>query len=174
MLDVGLNITLQVGDTITRPASFSDPDDTAWSATIDYGDGPTEPLALDGKNFVLTHTYTSPGQFTVVAIVRDSQYGTGYGAFGVTVQGTHAPKQSKPEPPSIYPVVESVFRLLPVVQSIANGTDLSPPARERGLKQAIVGNGDRSVPAASLVVPGVAAGPVFHRMHRLRGHHGHR
>jgi hypothetical protein len=59
--------------TLSRSGSFSDPGADSWSATVDYGDGSgTQPLSLNAdKTFLLNHTYTAVGIFTVTVTVSD-------------------------------------------------------------------------------------------------------
>ena len=57
-----------------REGSFIDPDDLAWSATVDFGDGtPVQPLSLDGQSFRLRHTYARTGSFAATVSVADSR-----------------------------------------------------------------------------------------------------
>ena len=66
--------TLFTGETYTASGSFTDPGADTWSATVDYGDGTSGPLALTGKSFELSHQYTKPGTFSVVVIVSDGKW----------------------------------------------------------------------------------------------------
>ncbi|GAC1336983.1 MAG: hypothetical protein NVSMB29_00620 [Candidatus Dormibacteria bacterium] len=63
------------------PGSFTDPDSSSWSATVDYGDNSgLQPLTLSGMTFVLQHTYSAQeGTSQLITVrVRDNQ-----GAVGV-------------------------------------------------------------------------------------------
>lgn len=62
------------GETYSVSGSFTDPGADSWTATVDYGDGTSGPLALSGKSFALSHTYTRAGSFTVVVIVSDGKW----------------------------------------------------------------------------------------------------
>ncbi len=63
--------TLILGDSYTASGSFTDPGADSWSATVNYGDGSSGPLTLNGKAFSLSHTYASLGTFTVTVTVSD-------------------------------------------------------------------------------------------------------
>ena len=80
------NATINEGDTYTTNGSFTDPDSTSWTATVDYGDGSgAQPLTLSGMNFSLSHVYNTLGAYTVTATVTDNQGATGTGTATVTV-----------------------------------------------------------------------------------------
>lgn len=63
--------TLLPGETYSASGSFTDPGADAWTATVDYGDGVEQPLALSGQSFALSRQYDSPGTFTVTVRVAD-------------------------------------------------------------------------------------------------------
>jgi hypothetical protein len=74
------------GSTMDSSGSFTDPDSTSWTATVDYGDGTgPQPLALAGKTYSLSHTYADNGAYTVTVLVKDDAGATGTGSFDVTV-----------------------------------------------------------------------------------------
>lgn len=78
--------SIGVGDTYTENGSFNDPDSTSWTATVDYGNGSgTQPLALSGTNFTLSHVYTAAGIYTVTVIVTDNQGASGQASTNVNV-----------------------------------------------------------------------------------------
>jgi hypothetical protein len=80
------NATVNQGDTYTANGSFTDPDSTSWTATVDYGDGlGTQPLPLTGKTFNLSHPYSKAGNYTVTVKVTDNQGATGTATSTVTV-----------------------------------------------------------------------------------------
>ena len=62
-----------VGETYTATGTFTDPGADTWTATVDYGDGAAEPLALDagGRTFTLSHVYATPGRYSVVVDISD-------------------------------------------------------------------------------------------------------
>ena len=68
--------------------TFTDPGADDWSGTVNFGDGPNEPLSINqiGKSFDLGHTYTADGLFTVTVTVVDDDSGTWVDAFTVEVQ----------------------------------------------------------------------------------------
>jgi hypothetical protein len=77
--------TLLPGETYSASGSFSDPGQDPWSATANYGDnGSVESLLLNGKTFVLSHTYMGAGLFTVTVRVSDDD-ATGTRTQSVTV-----------------------------------------------------------------------------------------
>jgi DNA/RNA endonuclease G (NUC1) len=66
------------GETYGGEGRFMDPGADTWTATVDYGDGSgVQPLALSGKEFTLSHTYTKAGEFTVTVKVTDKDEDTG-------------------------------------------------------------------------------------------------
>lgn len=82
------NTTLNEGNTYSANGSFTDTTDgaTDWTATVGYGDGSgTQPLALTGMTFALSHVYTTSGVYTVEAMVTDNLGVTGSAMATVTV-----------------------------------------------------------------------------------------
>jgi len=78
--------TINEGNTYSTSGSFTDPDSTSWTATVDYGDSSgTQPLVLSGMNFSLSHVYKDNGIYTVTVSVTDNQGATGTGTATVTV-----------------------------------------------------------------------------------------
>jgi hypothetical protein len=62
------------GETYTASGSFTDPGADTWTATADYGDGAgSATLGLAGMSFGLSHTYATPGTFTVTVTVADGE-----------------------------------------------------------------------------------------------------
>ena len=56
----------------TASGSFTDPGADSWTATVDYGDGSgVQPLDLTDKSFTLSHTYETPGSYTVTVRISD-------------------------------------------------------------------------------------------------------
>ncbi len=81
------NSTINVGSIFTGIGSFVDNESASWSATINYGDGGgTQPLSLSGKNFSMSHTYSTVGSFTVTVSVKDDRNLIGNKTYTVTVQ----------------------------------------------------------------------------------------
>lgn len=77
---------IYVGDTYIATGSFSDPDSTSWTATVDYGDGSgTQPLTFSGVNFSLSHVYKDNGIYTVTVSVTDNQGAIGAETATITV-----------------------------------------------------------------------------------------
>jgi hypothetical protein len=74
------------GNTFSSTGSFTDPDSTTWTATVDYGDqSGAQTLPLSGMNFSLSHQYIDEGTYTVTVKVTDNQGATGTGTATVTV-----------------------------------------------------------------------------------------
>jgi PKD repeat protein len=70
--------TLLQGESYAAAGSFADADPDQWTATVDYGEGAgSQPLALNGKSFALSHGYTTAGTHTVTVTVRDDDGGAG-------------------------------------------------------------------------------------------------
>ncbi len=87
VVTLGSDANLDEGQRLTRLASFSDQDaSTAWSATVDYGDGSgSASLALAAdKTFTLDHLF-KPGSYVVTVVVTDDASASGSGSFRVTV-----------------------------------------------------------------------------------------
>jgi len=63
--------TIMLGDNYSASGSFTDPGADSWSASVNYGDGSSGPLTLNGKAFSLAHTYASVGTYTVTVTVSD-------------------------------------------------------------------------------------------------------
>ncbi len=69
-----------VGQVITASASFSDPDaGQDFAATWDWGDGTTSAGTVNGKSATGSHTYASPGIYTLKLTVTDNAGGVGTG-----------------------------------------------------------------------------------------------
>ncbi len=66
------------GTTYTATGSFTDPDSSSWTATVDYGDGSgQQPLTLNADNtFDLSHQYNATGTYTLTVSVTDNQGAT--------------------------------------------------------------------------------------------------
>jgi len=66
------------GSAFSSTGSFVDPGADTWTATVNYGDGSgTQPLALNGKAFELSHVYADNGSYTVTITVTDDNGGVG-------------------------------------------------------------------------------------------------
>lgn len=78
--------TVNGGATYTANGSFTDPDSSSWTATVDYGDGSgMQPLPLAGMTFSLSHVYTTVGTYTVTVAVTGNQGAIGTRTASVTV-----------------------------------------------------------------------------------------
>lgn len=80
------NVTINEGVFYTAVGSFTDPDSSAWTATVDYDEGlGPETLPLNGNNFVLNNQYETPGPYTIRVVVTDEHLNTGTILVNVTV-----------------------------------------------------------------------------------------
>ena len=91
VVTLGATITsLIAGDTLKLTGSFTDPDSTRWSATVDYGDGSsTEVLTLsDQQSFTLDHRYpkASPAGLPYTILVRVTDNSGLLGTTSLTLQ----------------------------------------------------------------------------------------
>jgi RHS repeat-associated protein len=78
---------LDAGVALTLSGSFSDPDaGDSWTAVASYGDGSSGSIALaPDKTFIVTHTYSGPGTFSLVVTVTDHAGASGSATTTVTV-----------------------------------------------------------------------------------------
>ena len=70
-----------LNDEIGLSGSFTDPDGGTHAIKWDFGDG-----NLDNGEFVTTHTYTEPGEYTVTLTVTDDDNGMGSASIVVVVK----------------------------------------------------------------------------------------
>jgi hypothetical protein len=79
--------TLNEGAAYSASGSFSDvAGDVPWTASVNYGDGTVETLALNAdKTFSLSHTYADNGTPTITVSVTDKDGGVGQGTVQLTV-----------------------------------------------------------------------------------------
>jgi PKD repeat protein len=85
-------------------ASFSDPDSSAWSITVDYGDrtGSDVFLGANYTNFALSHTYRDSGSYVVTVTVDDGNGGATTDYMGVIVSDVSAPVLEVSAPGAVY------------------------------------------------------------------------
>jgi len=76
------NSTLNEGSTYSANGSFTDPDSSSWTGTVDYGDGtgvnpiPSSDIDQTNHTFALHHVYQdegATGQYTISVIITDNQ-----------------------------------------------------------------------------------------------------
>ena len=87
------------GDTFASSAGFfTDPDDDAWLATVDYGDGGgSEALTLlPDKSFTLSHAYADEGTYEITVTVDDQVADPVSAAISIVVNNV-APSVSNPD-----------------------------------------------------------------------------
>lgn len=66
--------SIEPNENYEEAGAFLDGDSTSWTGSVDYGDGSgTQALNLTGTDFFLSHTYSSPGSFTVTVSITDNQ-----------------------------------------------------------------------------------------------------
>jgi len=88
ILSLGGAVRLRAGRTFSRWGRFSDAQGTAWTATVNYGDGHgAKRLAFTKyKRFLLKHKYTRRGTYRVVVRVRNRAGLTGTARMTVVVK----------------------------------------------------------------------------------------
>jgi parallel beta-helix repeat protein len=86
---LGSAVTVNPNTTFTQSGSFTDPDSSSWTATVDYGDGPgPHTLTLNAdKTFTLSHSYAQSGQYDVLVSITDGSGNVGTADLSVTVAG---------------------------------------------------------------------------------------
>ena len=114
-VNLGGTVDLTFDSTLNRAGTFSDPGTTGFWATVDYGDGSGgRALALDGKSFLLNHTYSTAGTYTVTVSVTDGYGASGSGTLTVNVRKFsfqwHEPVESSFTVGRLLPVRFSVLR----------------------------------------------------------------
>ena len=105
------------GDTYSETGSFTDPDSTSWTGSVDYGDGtgfhdfasPDESIDQTNHTFTINHVYQDEGTYTVTVAVTDNQGATGTGTATVTVNNAT-------------PVVNAITVSNPIVQVSSSTT----------------------------------------------------
>ena len=89
--------TINEGGGYSATGSFGDPGADTWSATVNYGDGSgTQPLALSGKSFSLSHTYADNGSYTVAVTVTETTPEAATGTASATVTSLNVAPQVAP------------------------------------------------------------------------------
>jgi ELWxxDGT repeat protein/VCBS repeat-containing protein len=93
VVSLGGDLTVDEGTAFSARGSFADPDSgDAWTASVDYGDGTKQLLALAAdKTFSLGHAYRDTGLYTVTVAVQDTGLLTGTASF--QVQAKNVPPQ---------------------------------------------------------------------------------
>ena len=95
-IDLPLSLTANEGASFTLPGTFLDPDEDAWTATVDWGDGNgPQPLTLDGKGFDLSHAFPDDGTFNATVKIDDGNEGVATHLLAVTVENV-APTVTAP------------------------------------------------------------------------------
>ncbi|MBB2915045.1 pimeloyl-ACP methyl ester carboxylesterase [Streptosporangium becharense] len=94
----GTDVELSVGEKLQRTVTFTDPDSTSWTATVDYGDGAGPHAAtLNGQEFALEHQWDAAGVYPVTVKVKDDGGLEATATFTATVKPIETPNQ----PPAV-------------------------------------------------------------------------
>ncbi|MDR1213357.1 MAG: hypothetical protein LBK54_04605 [Propionibacteriaceae bacterium] len=90
---IGGDAVVAVDGAFTLEGSFADPGTDTWTGLVIYGDGSgAEELTLDGKAFVLQHSFAWPGEYTVTVRISDAVGGsTGEASIQVTAPSATGP-----------------------------------------------------------------------------------
>ncbi len=125
IVNLGADASSPEGSTFTRSGSFTDSVGTSWTAKVDYGEGDGfQDLALDGKNFSLSHQYKNSGSFTLTVIVTDENGQMGNDQVSLTVTNV-APSVGAVEGDSLAVRGQTV-------KITYSATDVSPADTEAG------------------------------------------
>ncbi len=90
--NAGADAFADINTAFSRSGAFVDPGADIWTATVDYGDGlGAQPLALVGKTYALSHTYTVLGAHLVTVRIDDGDGGIVADSFAVTVVSSGTP-----------------------------------------------------------------------------------
>ena len=85
-VNAGISATIDEGSLFSRIGSFVDSNTDTWSATVSYGDGADQILALNiDKTFVLSHRYVDNGTYQVIVTVNDGKGGIASGSTTIVV-----------------------------------------------------------------------------------------
>jgi ELWxxDGT repeat protein len=80
------DVSMDEGERLLLPGTFSDLVPAAWTGQVDYGDGSGfQPLQLNGTSYLLDHSYPDDGVFTVKVEITDGSGLTGRQRLQVTV-----------------------------------------------------------------------------------------
>ncbi|MEM0449120.1 MAG: PKD domain-containing protein [Methanomassiliicoccales archaeon] len=72
------DVAMEEGKIFATCSSFADPGEDIWWGLVDYGDGGgSQPLALAGKNYNLSHMYVDDGEYILNVTVGDDDGGIG-------------------------------------------------------------------------------------------------
>uniref|UniRef100_UPI0014743C0F PKD domain-containing protein n=1 Tax=Microbispora sp. H10836 TaxID=2729106 RepID=UPI0014743C0F len=92
----GPDAEVSTGEALQRTVTFTDPDSTSWTATVDYGDGsgpqPVTPTAA--KQIALEHQWATAGTYPVTVKVTDDGGLEATATFTVTVTAGQTPNQA--------------------------------------------------------------------------------
>ena len=89
VVNAGVNATIDERSTFTLNGSFTDAGttDNPWTTTIAWGEGTPTTGSLAAQGPVTgTHTYNTPGTYTVTLSVKDKDGGTGTASITLTVR----------------------------------------------------------------------------------------
>uniref|UniRef100_UPI0020160108 PKD domain-containing protein n=1 Tax=Microbispora sp. H10836 TaxID=2729106 RepID=UPI0020160108 len=96
VVSAGPDAEVSTGEALQRTVTFTDPDSTSWTATVDYGDGsgpqPVTPTAA--KQIALEHQWATAGTYPVTVKVTDDGGLEATATFTVTVTAGQTPNQA--------------------------------------------------------------------------------
>ena len=85
-VNAGSGATIFESATFSSTGSISDPDNGAWTGTVNYGDDTApQALTITGNIFNLSHTYATYGSYTVTVTVNDGDGGVTSAVVNVVV-----------------------------------------------------------------------------------------
>ncbi|MBI5855253.1 MAG: PKD domain-containing protein [Nitrospirae bacterium] len=86
VFELGADVTLNEGSTLSRSVTFVDPGADIWTAMVNYGDGAGfQLLPLTGKTIPLSDLYANEGSYTVTVKLNDGDSPDVQDSFLVTV-----------------------------------------------------------------------------------------
>ncbi|WP_343977009.1 alpha/beta fold hydrolase [Streptosporangium amethystogenes] len=96
VLDAGGDVELSVGERLRRVVTFTDPDSTSWTASVDYGDGAgPRPVTPDtARQITLEHQWATAGTYPVTVTVKDDGGLEATATFTATVVSADTPNQA--------------------------------------------------------------------------------
>jgi len=80
------SLFVQEHQPLSASITFTDPGTDSWQVSLDYGDGITEALVLEGRELVVSHSYASPGSYTISLTLMDDDGGQATLSIPVEVQ----------------------------------------------------------------------------------------
>ena len=86
LVNAGPDVVVNLGDNFIASGQINDPGDSAWTGTVDYGDGTSGPLTTtSGTSFSLNHDYQVLGLYIVTVDIFDDDSALGTDTIQVQV-----------------------------------------------------------------------------------------